>query len=571
MIKFKNVKWKNLLSYGDFWTNVDLNTNSSTLVIGDNGAGKSTMIDAICYALYGKAFRKINTTQLINTINKKHMVVECDFQIGKHHYTVKRGLKPRLFEVWQDDRMLNQEASANDYQEILEKNILKLNHKSFTQIVVLGSSNFVPFMQLKSNDRREVIEDLLDIGIFTVMSSLLKDKISENKVLVSDTKHNKELVEQRIALMHEQVEKIQAQQDEDTAERVKEIEDNDAEISKLRLTLAQHSQKIENFEEAIGDQKQVEKNLREYSKVIDQLLDRSDRVTKEIEFFDNNDDCPTCKQALDVTHKHEHVTKKTEKIKELAEGIEQLRQKHDEKQKRLSAIEKINRKIMDEQTGLINTQSLLNSKLMYKNKLQDLISSVSDKQGSIEEEKKQIDILQLQVEELYTQWTEHVERQNVYEMGSKLLKDTGIKSRIIKQYVPVINKLIGKYLAAMDFFVQFELDEQFNETIKSRHRDVFSYESFSEGEKMRIDLALLFTWRAIAKLKNSASTNLLIMDEVFDSSLDVSGTDEFMKIIRDLASDTNVFIISHKTDMLVDRFTHVMRFEKHQNFSRIAE
>ena len=571
MIVFEKIRFKNFLSYGDHWTEINLNTNSSTLIIGDNGAGKSTMIDAIAYALYGKAFRRIATTQLINSVNSNHLEVECEFRINKNNYKIRRGLKPRFFEVWQDDRLLNQDANARDYQETLEKQILKLNHKSFTQIVVLGSSNFVPFMQLRTNERREVIEDLLDIGIFSVMSALLKDKVTENKKRLSDVKYQIDLLDQRIEMMHQHIETLQNQQDEDITKKKEQIEGVQFEIDSLKIVVSTHEKKIADLKEKIADKDDVQKQLRQSEKIMDQLVNKVNKLEKEIAFFENHDECPTCMQPLDENHKHTHIDNKTNKKVQVKSGVDELQKMVDDKNARLAEIVEVSAELTEEQHQLIDTQSIINSKTLYIKELESLVDAASGKQDTIEDERKKIDSLIVEKDSLYEDHSELIEKDNVYDLGQRLLKDSGIKARIIKQYVPVMNKLINKYLAAMDFFVQFELDESFNETIKSRFRDDFSYESFSEGEKMRIDLALLFTWRAIAKLKNSASTNLLIMDEVFDSSLDTTGTDEFMKIIRDLVSDTNVFIISHKTDMLVDKFTNVLRFEKSHNFSRFVE
>ena len=571
MIEFESIKWKNFLSYGEFWTEVPLSGHTATLVVGDNGAGKSTLIDALCYSLYGKAFRDISTPQLINSVNSNHMEVECTFRTAKRTYTVKRGLKPRFFEVWQDGKMLNQDASARDYQEILEKQILKINHKSFKQIVVLGSSSFVPFMQLHSKDRKEVIEDLLDIGIFSTMSLLLKDKASDNKEELRKIDEEKNLVEQRIELMHEHIEQLQAQQDDDVAQKKEQIEEVQFEIDALKIVAGTHQTKITKLQEQIADKDDVQKQLRQSEKVMDQLVNKVNKLEKEVAFFENHDECPTCKQPLDENHKHTHIDNKTTKKVEVELGVDELQKMVDEKNARLAEIVDISAKLTEEQHQLIDTQSIINSKSLYKKELDSLLVEVKDNKSLIEAERKKIDEEQLKNDALYEERSEMVRQKATIDLATRLLKDNGIKSKIIKQYVPVINKLINKYLASMDFFVQFELDENFNETIKSRYRDEFSYASFSEGEKMRIDLSLLFTWRAIAKLKNSASTNLLIMDEVFDSSLDMTGTDEFMKIVMDIVSDTNVFIISHKTDQLVDKFKNIVRFEKHKNFSRMIE
>lgn len=568
MIEFKFVRWKNFLSYGEIVTEIPLSGNKATLVIGDNGAGKSTMIDALCYGLYGKAFRDIATTQLINTVNSNHMEVEVEFKIGKHIYVVKRGLKPRYFEVYQDDKLLNQEANARDYQEILEKQILKLNHKSFKQIVVLGSSNFVPFMQLKSGDRKEVIEDLLDIGIFSVMGMLLKDKVSENKKQVNDVGNKLLMLDEKIEIIHENIDRMQAQHDEDLKDRQNLIDKTNNEITELSDVIESIKKNIEGLEIQIDDLDQLQQSLDEASKINNKLTDKVKRLQKEIDFYKNNDTCPTCKQPMDENHKHNNIDSRSKQAQATDDGIKELKTMIDGYSDKISSALAIQKQITDEQHKIIDHQSIINSKTAMVRDLTKQLEDAKGRKTHIDDDRDKIEILNNEREDVYRSKSELVRQNNIMTVATKLLRDTGIKSKIVKQYVPIINKLINKYLAAMDFFVQFELDENFNETIKSRYRDQFSYASFSEGEKMRIDLALLFTWRAIAKLKNSASTNLLIMDEVFDSSLDSAGTDEFMKIVMDIVSDTNVFIISHKTDQLVDKFNNVIRFEKHKNFSR---
>ncbi len=570
MIEFKYVQWKNFLSYGDFETEVPLHGNRATLVVGDNGSGKSTMIDALCYALYGKAFREISTPQLINSVNGSHMEVECQFRIGRNDYTVRRGLKPRFFEVYLGDKLLNQDASARDYQETLEKSILKINHKSFKQIVVLGSSSFVPFMQLKSQDRKEVIEDLLDIGIFSIMSLLLKDKASDNKTAIQKIDHDKNVIEERIEIIHKHIEELESQREKDIEKKQQIIANVCLEIENISNALKKLEGEINEFETQIGDVNKIHKEKIKGDKILDQLINKSNHIRNRIEFFHDKDECPTCQQDIDPGFKERKITEEQSEFEEVSGGIDQLRQVLEEKDKRLEEINTIQKKINDLQHNVIDKQSLLNSKSMYKSELEKQVTEVRDNETLIEQSRTSIEEEQVTADNLYEEKSEAVKQKAVIDLATRLLKDTGIKSRIVKQYIPVINKLINKYLASMDFFVQFELDENFNEVIKSRYRDEFSYASFSEGEKMRIDLSLLFAWRAIAKLKNSASTNLLIMDEVFDSSLDTTGTDEFMKIVMDIVSDTNVFIISHKTDQLVDKFTNVIRFEKHKNFSRMA-
>ena len=567
MIEFKKIRWQNFLSYGDHWTEVSLNDKSQTLVVGDNGSGKSTMIDALCYALYGKAFRRVATTQLVNSVNSNHMLTEAEFRIGKNEYKVVRGLKPRLFEVYQNDSLMNQEAHARDYQEVLEKSILKINHKSFTQIVVLGSTNFVPFMQLQSKDRKEVIEDLLDIGIFSIMSVLLKDKTTENKNWLSEIDYKIDSVDTNIARQNDHIEYIEKKQTEDIAAKKTQIESIKKGIDQNTALVGQEEEEIFSFLKDIPNENETRKKLTDLNRLESQLENKFSTLKKEIDFYENNDVCPTCGQNMDEDHKHSNVTKKGSKAEEVQEGIDRLKEKIDSTNTTLESTLDMLKKVDARKQVINQLQSDINAKQQVIDSLNDDIEQRSNE--DISSQKNDLKKLHKQLIELKTEQEEQTEVKEIYSIATKLLKDTGIKSRIIKQYVPVMNKLINKYLAAMDFFVQYELDENFDEKIKSRFRDEFTYASFSEGEKMRIDLALLFTWRAIAKLKNSASTNLLIMDEVFDSSLDNTGTDEFLKILKDLTSDTNVFIISHKTDQLIDKFPNVLRFEKHRNFSRM--
>ena len=568
MINFNKIRWKNFLSYGNHWTEVNLNQNKSTLVIGENGAGKSTVLDALTFVLYNKPFRKVTVQQLINSINDNHMEVEVEFSIGKNNYKVARGQKPRKFEVYSNGEMLNQEAHAKDYQEVLEKNILKLNHKSFCQVVVLGSSSFIPFMQLPNNHRKEVIEDLLDIGIFSIMSTLLKDKASSNRRLLGEVSASITLLDAQIDMQKEYIEKMVQKKDELIQEKEEAIEKLTNTNGLLDLNLADEEEKLFKLRKEVRDEEKIRKKLNQLHNLDEKIGEKVKRLRKEIEFFHSHDDCPTCNQTIDEEFKQHSISSKEDTINECNEGFDKLETEITETQDSVNHIVEVWKDI-DKVNQLINNlKSEINANQSVIDSLQNDINRAGEE--NIDEERKKITDLNKRKGSEEEEKKTLSDTQEVFNIATTLLKDTGIKSRIIKQYVPVMNKLINKYLAAMDFFVQFELDENFNEVIKSRFRDEFTYASFSEGEKMRIDLSLLFTWRAIAKLKNSASTNLLIMDEVFDSSLDVSGTDEFLKIINDLTLDTNVFIISHKTDQLVDKFNNVIRFEKHQNFSRMV-
>ena len=569
MLFFEKIRWKNFLSTGNAFTEIDFTRNRTTLIVGENGAGKSTILDALSFSLYGKPFRKINKPQLINTINSKGLEVELEFSIGKRKYLVKRGMKPNLFEIYQDGSIINQDAESKEYQEMFEKNILKLNHKSFCQIVVLGSASFVPFMQLPAAHRREVIEDLLDIQIFSTMNNLLKDKISKNKSDLVDTDYNIKLTAQKIEMHKKHLEELNKNNDDLIQQKQAKIEELNKEIGTATTQVSLNQTKVDEKVESIADLDKVQSRIDKYKELRQQLNSKLTRLEKEIEFFNDHNDCPTCRQGIDHDHKAQIVSNDNDQILEVRDGLEKLVVEINAKQER---IQEINRVVLDinelnKQVSNFNVQIETKSRFVRELKQEiELLKKSTKTLGDTE----QLKLFQSDLREFIALKETLASDKGVLDVASNLLRDSGIKTKIIKQYVPVMNKLVNKYLASLDFFVNFELNENFEETIKSRHRDEFSYESFSEGEKMRIDLALLFTWRAIAKLRNSVSTNLLIMDEVFDSSLDTNGTDEFLKILYTLTGDTNVFIISHKGDTLFDKFEHIIRFEKHKNFSRIT-
>ena len=569
MILFKKLRWKNFLSTGNFFTEIDLNNGSTTLIVGENGAGKSTILDALSFSLFGKPFRKINKPQLMNTINNKNLVVEVEFDIGKSKYKIIRGMKPNIFEVYQDDKLMNQSAVMKDYQTILEKQILKVNHKSFSQVVVLGSATFQPFMQLTAFQRREIIEDLLDLQIFTTMNSILKDKILENNELINNLSSEKKILSSKIEMLKDHMKEIQSNNDKLIAEKKTRIEDTDGAIKTLIEKCDIVKDKIKELKEKTVDQESFNKKLNKLNGLKHKIEANLSQLNREVNFFHEYDNCPTCKQQIDEEFKKETVESKSSEIGEIEEGLKKLSEEYESTNKKLQDIMDINSEISDNSLELNSLKTKISSLLEYKETLQGEIDSIKESVKQKDDNKLPEFLKQLSgIEEDYY---EALGEKKTLQAAGTLLKDGGIKSRIIKQYIPIMNKLINKYLASMEFMCQFELDETFNETIKSRYRDVFSYASFSEGEKMRINLAILFAWRAIAKMRNSVNTNLLIMDEVFDSSLDSNGTEEFMKIIKNLTSDTNTFIISHKSDQIIDKFERVIRFEKHKNFSRIAE
>ena len=570
MIAFKKLRWQNLLSTGNQFTELDLNRSSSTLVVGENGAGKSTFIEALTFALYGKPYRNINKPQLLNSITGKGLLVELEFSIGKKEYMIRRGMKPNVFEIYQNGEMLNQNAGARDDQEYLEKNILKLNFKSFSQIVVLGSANYVPFMQLPSMQRRAVVEDLLDIQIFSVMNSLLKDKINSNRTELSDIEYKINLCEQKIEMHSKHIDALKSNNDELINQKREKIEEHDKAIVLHKITVDGLMSQVEELNAQVADQNKIESRKNKLVQMEASLEDRIRKLNKEIQFFHDHDNCPTCKQGIDHDFKTTTVEVRSTKKVEVEEALNKLETEIKTTQDRLNFINTTNAQIQHFNTSIQSNNQQITFYQRYITDLNKEIEALVEQGNKIHTDMDDTESYEKELTGHNKQKELLSKQKAVYEVAAHLLKDTGIKTKIIKQYVPIMNKLINKYLAAMDFFVNFELDDQFNETIKSRFRDEFSYASFSEGEKMRIDLALMFTWRAIAKLRNSASTNLLIMDEVFDSSLDSSGTEEFLKILETLTQDTNTFIISHKGDQLFDRFHSIIKFEKHSNFSRIA-
>jgi len=568
LILFKKLRWKNFLSTGNIFTEIDLNKHNTTLIVGENGAGKSTMLDALTFALFGKAFRSIKKPQLLNSITQKGLVVEIEFDIGHHKYKIVRGMKPNIFEIYQNESLINQSAEMRDYQEYLERHILKINFKSFCQVVVLGSASFVPFMQLPAGQRREVIEDLLDLQIFTTMNSLLKDKIQINNDTLAEIASNQKVVTEKIKLVREHLLEKQNSNEKIIAEKKSVIEETKDKIDELAIQLTTLMTEAMELNKKMVDKDEIMKKISKLSKLKHQIEAKITLINDDIEFFKNHDNCPTCTQIISSDLKKEKLTDKTSKKNELEDGLQKLVDTYDETQCELDIILKISDDVATKTIEKIKIENQISSLNKYTKQLEREINKITEHHEANEDSK--MEELEAEMAEIAEQYNKTMDEKSIYTAASMLLKDGGIKARIIKQYVPVINKLISKYLSAMDFFIQFELDEEFNETIKSRFRDEFSYASFSEGEKMRINLAILFTWRSVAKLRNSVATNLLIMDEVMDSSLDVNGTEEFLKILHNLTQDTNTFIISHKTDQLYDKFANVIRFEKKQNFSKVT-
>jgi DNA repair exonuclease SbcCD ATPase subunit len=571
MIIFQKVRWKNFLSTGASFTEINFQKSPNTLIIGNNGAGKSTILDALCFGLFGKPFRKINKPQLLNSINQQAAVVEIEFAIGKKQYKVIRGIKPNIFEVYLADKLLDQDAKAKDYQEFLEKFILKLNYKSFTQVVILGSASFVPFMQLSPADRRAIIEDLLDIGIFSSMNGVVKTKMSEIKELSQNTKHEMDLTAERINFQKQSIEDHKTRSEEEIGKKQKEVADSVHQIFTLQRDVELIQKHINILQKKIEDKISVEKKSKKLLQLESKIETNIKKNEKDIAFYEEHDNCPTCQQFIEGDFKRTQVEERKSKVNTQRQGLEEISTQITQANQRIEQIHKIIEHISGHHNEIVKHNSTISAINQYVTKLQKDISDLSQHKDSLEEENTKLKELREQLSVLLNKQEQLSVEKQYLEFAGALLKDTGIKTKIIRQYLPIMNKLINKYLTAMDFFVNFNINENFEETIKSRHRDEFGYANFSEGEKMRIDLALLFTWRQVAKLKNSTNTNLLILDEVFDSSLDTVGTEEFLKLIHEMGTDTNVFVISHKGDQLFDKFRSVIKFEKKNNFSQVAK
>ena len=568
MINFKYVRWKNFLSTGNQFIEIQLDKNPTTLIIGENGAGKSTILDALCFGLFGKPFRMISKNLLVNSVNNSSTVVEVEFSVGTKEYKVIRCIKPNKFEIYQNGKLMSLEANVRDYQKILEQQILKLNYRSFTQVVILGSSTFVPFMQLKARHRREVVEEILDIQIFSTMNILLKQKLKSIVEELREVDYSFSLVSERITLQENYIDDIKKNKDNIIDEKQKTFEKNEKEIEE-RMWESKHLTEDNQalLESIIGEDKVVDK--RDKLKDIQFMLkDKESRGQKLISFFEENDDCPTCQQHIDEQFKIKSIDEKTKEVAEVSEGLNKLSDEMKKVESKIKEYKNTAKSIRENEIALAKLTSGITQLEKFNTKLQTEIETLLKGNVSNEDTEKLIRLKQecIKVER---QRTDLRDEKSYAEAIKLILQDTGIKTKIIKQYLPIMNKLINTYLTSMEFYVNFTLNENFEESIKSRYRDEFTYSSFSEGEKMRIDLSLLFTWRAIAKMKNSANTNLLILDEIFDSSLDGTGTDEFLKILNTLG-DENVFVISHKQDVLADKFKSTIKFEKVKNFSHVV-
>ena len=569
MINFQTIRWKNLLSTGNSFTEIRLDKSPNTLIIGNNGAGKSTILDALCFALFGKPFRKINKPNLVNSINNGDTIVEVEFTIGKKQYKVVRGIKPNILEIYLNGALLNQDAKAKDYQEYLEKSILKFNFKSFTQIVILGSASFVPFMQLAAADRRALIEELLDIQIFTSMNSLIKDRMAAIKDSSTKNKFDMQLVSEKIQMQKQNIEEHKQGNQLAIERKTEEIKVNEDHIARLTKDIGLIQKHINILQKKIEDKAAVESKSKKLVQLEAKVESTITKIEKDIAFYHNNDNCPTCKQHIAADFKKDQIEENVAKVLLKKTGLEELNSEYTKLQTRLTEILDISKHITEHNNEIVKHNSTITAVNTYITKLNKEVKELGEHKQNLSEENENMKSLKKELADLVALQEQLSVDKHYHEYAASLLRDNGIKTRIIKQYLPIINKLVNKYLKAMDFFVNFNLNENFEETIKSRHRDEFSYSNFSEGEKMRIDLALLFTWRQIAKMKNSTNTNLLILDEVFDSSLDGTGTDEFLKLIHEMGTETNIFVISHKGDQLFDKFRAIIRFKKVNNFSQI--
>ena len=570
MINFQTLKYKNFLSTGTSWTEVNLSDAKSTLVVGHNGAGKSTMLDALSFGLFGKPHRNINKAQLVNSINRKDCVVEVTFRIGKAQFKVVRAIRPNKFEIWKDGTMINQSSHAKEYQKILEQNIIKLNHKSFHQIVVLGSSSFIPFMQLPGQHRRDVIEDLLDINIFSKMNGLVKEKSSLLKDAIKELTYDVDLIKEKIVLQRKYIRDVENLSDEQVKDKQSQVDMSSDSISTLQTENNALQDTINQLNDGLSEKITAANNkkqsLLEYQATFNQQIKT---VVKDAKFFEHNSECPTCSQDIETELRESKLTTAKTKATELNKALKDAREAGDVVTDTLAELNSVSKTISDTMYSVTSNNKEIARLQSNITDLNKAISAIQGNDGDINVEKAKLDQLQEDRDSKTENKLIKNEELSYNIAMAEMLKDTGIKTKIIKQYLPVINSLTNKYLQILDFFVHFNLDESFQETIRSRHRDDFSYDSFSEGEKQRIDLSLLFTWRQVAKMKNSVATNLLILDETFDSSLDHEGVDNLMKILYTLGPDTNVFVISHKGEILENKFEKKIEFVKEKNFSKM--
>jgi len=570
MIYFKKLRWRNFLSTGNQFLEVDLAKSPSTLIIGTNGAGKSTMLDALCFALFNRAFRDIKKEQLVNTINSNDCEVECEFETANKKYRIVRGIKPNKFEIYCNDVMLNQDASNVDYQNTLEQNILKCNYRAFCQVVILGSTSYEPFMHLRARYRREVVEEILDIRVFSHMDLLLRQKQGELNKSVIDVKHRYDLMTEKYELQKKHFDEIKNRDTTDIENRKQQLKENEQSNYEYNQKLQLLNEKIISTKAEVWGAEKYTRKSNELNKLESKIETNLSSHKKTLSFFQNNDNCPTCTQPIDEQFKLNKINSEANKISELEQGLTQLITEMSKTNEKINEYKVVEKKLNELDISVAKINTSISEINRHSNRLDNEIAKLENDDTNTNVIQKELEKIQEDLKDVNVEKQKAVEEKKYIDIAREILNDTGVKANIIKKYLPIMNNLINKYLQSMDFFVNFHLDEEFNETIKSRFRDTFNYNSFSEGEKLRIDLALLFTWRTIAKMKNSTNTNLLILDEIFDSSLDGQGTDDFFKILKTLTKE-NTFIISHKGDILFDRFTNIIKFEKYKNFTRLAQ
>ena len=569
MIYFKKIRWKNFLSTGNQFIEVDLQKSPSTLIVGANGSGKSTLLDALCFVLFNRPFRDIKKEQLVNTINQNDCEIQIEFKIGNNEYKVIRGIKPNIFEIYNNNVLINQDASAVDYQNTLESNILKCNYRAFCQVVILGSSSYEPFMHLRARYRREVVEEILDIRVFTHMDLLLRAKQGELAKSVQDVKVKYNLMTEKYDMQKKHFEQVLDRDNADLEDKRKLIADNHKDNLVYKDKLEKINEEIISKKQKLWHKDEHDKKATQLAKLETKIETNISNHKKTLEFFEKNNTCPTCTQQIEAGFKAQKCEHEKTKIGKLESGLKDLLSEVAKNETKVNELNILSEKLSDLNVEVAKINTSIDSINRQSNRLNDEIAKLEVEKKNSDKVAFELENIKNELKDVDVQKQKVVEEKKYIDIAREILNDTGVKAKIIKKYLPIMNQLINKYLQSMDFFVNFHLDEEFNETIKSRFRDTFNYNSFSEGEKLRIDLALLFTWRTIAKMKNSTNTNLLILDEVFDSSLDSTGTDDFFKILKQLTTE-NTFIISHKGDIMFDKFTNIIKFEKYKNFTRLT-
>ena len=568
MIVFKKIRWKNFLSTGNTPIEIELNKAPTTLIIGTNGSGKSTLLDALCFVLFNKPFRMIKKEQIVNTINDGDAEVTVEFTVGTKNYTVTRSIKPNKFEIYSDGDLVNQDASTIDYQKYLETNIMKLNYRSFIQVVILGSSSYEPFMKMKPRYRREVVEEILDIRVFGLMDLLLRSQQSDLQKNITEIRHKCDLINSKYELETKHFKELQGRNTDDKDYKKNILDKNNKDLQEYLKKITLLNVEIENNKNNLIERENVNSKANQLSKLEAKIENNLLKHKRTLEFFQNNDTCPECTQAINENFKSTKIDSESQTIHKLEGGLQDLLSEIIKTETKVNELNAVSQKVNELNVEIAKINTSVDELKKYSDKIHEEIMLLENKESDGKNIQEQLDKLKSELEESKVLLDKITEEKQYVDVVREILNDKGAKAKIIKKYLPIMNTLINQYLQSMDFFVSFHLDEEFNETVKSRHRDTFDYNNFSEGEKMRIDLALLFTWRTIAKMKNSTNTNLLVLDEIFDSSLDGQGTDDFFKIIKSMPKE-NIFIISHKGDILFDKFTNIIKFEKEHNFTRL--